>query len=116
MSHQRQPRLVGGDTRTLHALQIVRPGVFFGKANLETYDEVAILLRNLDGELGIAVAEVLQFTHVGRAARDHADANNVEQGPNPRGPAEMMNFRKAGKVKAPEVPASSAVVTPLLTQ
>ena len=24
-----------------------------------------------------------------------------------------MNFRKAGKVKAPEVPASSAVVTPL---
>ena len=63
--HQRQPRLVGGGTRPLQAFQIVRPGVFFGEPNLETHDEVAVLLRDLDGELGVAVAEVFQFTHVG---------------------------------------------------
>ena len=73
------------------------PVYVFGKPNLETNDEVAILFRDLDGELGITVAEVFQFAHVGRAARDHADANNVEQGAYTRGGLRDDEFSKSGK-------------------
>ena len=83
VNHNGQAGFVSGGATAPHAFEIVRPRVVLGEANLESHDQVPILIRRFDGEFRDAVAQVFEFSHVGSAARYHADRDHVQKSANP---------------------------------